>query len=123
MRHSTTLAIEKALRETAEDVRRIKDAAAKAAPIGPGTHMPKTADGLPGMSEGWQAEKLVGALSRQGLFIVDETALREACRAVATSSEWLDIAGLHYVENDLIAADEHGDPDALVRAIVSEIRP
>lgn len=123
MKTSTLKAIERAMGEAAADIRMIADAAGKGdVTLADGTKTPKI-ESKPGLSVGWRAEKLVAALARQGLFVLDETTLLAACEKIDVFAwgEFISIGGA------LIEGEEPyvegANADGIARAIVRELRP
>lgn len=123
MRASTLKAIERAMGEAAADIRMIADAAGKAdVTLANGVKTPNI-DSKPGLSPGWRAEKLVAALARGGLFVIDETSFREACRAIDTF-EWgvlVEIAAGLLEDDPPYVVGVNGD--GVARALIRELRP
>lgn len=125
MKTSTLREIERAMGEAADDIRMISAAAAKATRPIAGARSdldPISPDGQPGMSAGWKAAKLVSALGRHGLFVIDDQGFQQAA-AELEMAEWETIVSLADSNEDMPATIEYVDVEALVATIVRKLRP
>lgn len=105
------------MREAADDIRMIAGAAAMFPPTPPGATLDPI-DAKPGLSAGWRASKLVSALSRRGLFVLEEATLTDAIRAIG-ENEWRSIVGASEIHEIMGLPDA----DAMARAMIRELRP